>query len=139
MLALKIKSVYAPVPPKVSQTVPPAKRTHSNVTGDAPWALSALPECFVPQSKTTGRPKYVLAHLPPGLTQARSGDVFHYGDCLVRVQGQSLLVDRGGDHLRVPPPADLYYGKNMIALLRGVPGGYDLRVYVPAAGGVTSL
>ena len=131
--------MYAPAPPKASQTEPPAKRPHSNVTGDAPWALSALPECFAPESKTTGPASFVMAHLPRGLTQARSGDVFHYADCVVRVQGQTVLVDRGSDHLRVPPPADLYYGDNVLALLRGVPGGYDLRVYFPAAGGATRI
>ncbi len=79
----------------------------------------------------------MLAHLPGHLTQARSGDVLHYGDCVLHVQGDAVLVDRGKDHLRVPPPAALYFGSGVVALLRGIPGGYDLRVYTPAAGGPT--
>jgi hypothetical protein len=129
-LRLKIASVYASVPPKVSQTPPPSKRRATAFSGDAPWALSALPECFTPVAKSTaGNLQYVLAHLPPKATMARPSAKLTYADCTIRVAGDELYVDRGTDHLRIPPPARLYTGPGSVAVLRGADGGYELRTY----------
>lgn len=98
--------------------------------GDAPWALSALPECFAPISKTTGPARYVLAQLPSGLVMARPGVTLYYADCRVRVGDGVAYVDRGTDHLRIPPVSRIYYAPGRLALLRGGAGGLDLRVYV---------
>jgi hypothetical protein len=128
-IALKIKSVYASVPPKASQTLPPSKRGHSNVFGDAPWAMSALPECFTQESKTTGPKAYVLAHLPAGAVMMRPGDSASFADCTLQVSGNTILVTRGTDRLRIPPIARLYRTGTGLALLRGGSGGLELRVY----------
>jgi hypothetical protein len=131
---LKITSVNASVPPKASQTQPPSARKPQSFRGDAPWALSALPECFSQLSKTVGPQAYVMAHLPAGLSAARSGEVLYSGDCKLQVRGETILVDRGSDRMRIPPPVRIYYGKNLFALLRGGVGGLELRVYQAAAG-----
>jgi hypothetical protein len=53
----------------------------------------------------------------------------HYADCTLHVAGDEILVDRGSDHMRIPPPARIYTSPGKIALLRGSNGGYELRVY----------
>ena len=136
-IALEIKSVYASVPPKVSQTAPPSKRHTTTVFGDAPWAMSALPECFQQQSKTTGPYGYVMAHLPPGMTMLRSGETATFGDCALQVKGDTVLVTRGSDRLRIPPVARLYRNGSTVALVRSGNGGLELRVYAASPASTT--
>lgn len=129
-IRLKIASVYASVPPKAAQTPPPSARNARAFVGDAPWALSALPECFDQLSKSTSPTlDYILAHLPKGAAMVRPPQTLQYADCTVRVVDDMVYVDRGQDHLRVPPPARVYTGGAYVALLRGGVGGYELRVY----------
>jgi hypothetical protein len=128
-IRLKIASVTASVPPKAAQTPPPSARRSTAFHGDAPWALSALPECFAQVSKTTGPPRYVLAHLPKGATMVRPPQDLTFADCKLHVAGETIYVQRGVDRLRVPPPARLYVSDGEVALLRGGAGGYELRVY----------
>ena len=129
-IALKIKSVYVKVPPKAAQPEPSGTRVAAGVTGDAPWALSALPECFDQQSKSTGpQLSYILAHLPARAQMVRPPATLHYADCTLRVQGAQVIVDRGTDHMLIPPQARLYTAPGKVALLRGSDGGYELRVY----------
>ncbi len=129
-IALKIKSVYVKVPPKAAQPAPAGTRKAAGVTGDAPWALSALPECFDQQSKSTGPElSYMLAHLPAGSQMVRPPATLRYDDCTLHVQGAQVFVDRGTDHMRIPPQARLYTAPGKVALLRGSDGGYELRVY----------
>ncbi len=129
-LGLKVASVYASVPPKAAQTPPPSQRHAVAFKGDAPWALSALPECFVQQSKSTaGTLDYINAHLPKDVRMVRPPQTLQYADCTLRVVDETIYVQRDGDRLRIPPPARLYAGARHIALLRGTEGGYELRVY----------
>ncbi len=129
-LGLKVASVNVSVPPRAAQTPPPSKRRAVAFKGDATWALSALPECFVEQSKSTSRTlKYVMAHLPIDLQMVRPPRTLHYADCAVHIVGETIYVDRGADRLRIPPPARLYAGGRHLALLLGTEGGYELRVY----------
>lgn len=129
-LALKIKSVYVKVPPKAAQPQPQTKRRPQAFTGDAPWALSALPECFVQTSESTAPDlSYVLSRLPKGAVMARPATVLRYGDCTLHVEGEQVLVTRGSDRMRIPPKARIYTAPGELALLRGSGGGYDLRVY----------
>jgi hypothetical protein len=126
---LHIKSVYASVPPKASQTAPPSRRRSTAFAGDAPWALSALPECFKQRSKSTGPLRYVEAQLPLQAAMVRPPATLRFADCTVSVRDDRIVVTRGPDRLRVPPPARLYRGSGTLALLRGADGGYDLRIY----------
>ena len=129
-LAIKIKSVFVPVSPKPAQSEAQGRRKPGAITGDAPWALSALPECFDQTSKSTSPTlAYVLKHLPSGSTMVRPPATLRYADCTLRVTGDQVLVDRGGDRLRIPPQARIYTAPGTLALLRGSNGAYELRVY----------
>ena len=129
-LRLQIASVQASVPPKVSQTEPPTRRQAVPFTGDAPWALSALPECFFPASESTAASlSYVLAHLPRGAAMVRPPARLTYHDCTIRVAGDEVFVDRGKDRLRIPPPVRLYAAGRSLAVLRVTDGHYELRNY----------
>jgi len=129
VIALKIKSVYVRVPPKAANGgnaggVPGAVR------GDAPWALSALPECFQQRSKATSSDlAYALAHLPKGATMVRPPATLRYADCTLTILQDTIYVTRGSDRLRIPPHARLYTGPNALALLRVTGSGYELRTY----------
>ena len=114
------------------------KRGNGAFTGDAPWALSALPECFVQESRTTGPLPFVMAHLPKGAMRVLPGRTVTAADCSVFVKGDEVWVWRGKDRLRVPPPSQLYASGNLgaggtLALLQGGGRGFDLRVYSAAA------
>ena len=128
-LAIRIKSVFVKAPPKVSQTPPPSKRDESSFIGDASWALSALPECFIQTERASGPLTYVLGQLPAGASMVRPGSAVDVADCHVAIQGDSILVKRGTDRLRIPAPARLYEAPGSVALLRGANNGYELRVY----------
>lgn len=113
------------------------KRGNGAFAGDAPWALSALPECFVQESRTTGPLRFVMAHLPKGATLVLPGRTLTAADCSVFVKGNEVWVWRGKDRLRVPPPSQLYASGRLsaggtLALLQGGGRGYDLRVYSAA-------
>jgi hypothetical protein len=121
--------VYASVPPRAEQAPPKTKRHSPAITGDAPWALSALPECFAPIGKSTGPLKYVLSKLPPGAQMVVPPQNLTYGDCTLEIRGETVYVHRGADRLRIPPPARLYLSGAKVALLRGAANGYELRIY----------
>lgn len=136
-IRLKIASVYASVPPKAAQGGSVSTQHSRAFRGDAPWALSALPECFSQLSKYTSPTlAYVAAHIPKDVTPVRAPSTLRYADCTVRVAGRTVYVDRGDDRLRIPPPVRLYVGGNRhLALLRKTQTGYELRVYEPVSGG----
>jgi len=95
-VAIKVASVYASVAPrpvdqgKLTGTAPP-------LSGVAPWALSALPECFHQRSEITGPRAFVLAHLPPGV--AIRSAVLHAHDCTLTIAPSRAVVTRGLDRL----------------------------------------
>lgn len=99
--------------------------------GDAPWALSALPECVIQTSVTTGPRAYVLAHLPRAAAPVSSHAVLHYGNCTVTVDGNQAYVARGPDRFRIPPVVRLYRAPGALAVLREDGVGNELRVYGP--------
>ncbi len=99
------------------------------VTGNAPWALSALPGCFEQRSDTTGSASYVKGQLPAGAQLVRPGTRLTYGTCTILVRGDELLVERGSDRMRVPPDARLYTIGTSLALLRTSGSITDLRIY----------
>ncbi|MGD0966860.1 MAG: hypothetical protein ABR949_01130 [Candidatus Aquilonibacter sp.] len=99
------KATAAPPPP-------------NDTTGDAPWALSALPDCFVQRSETSGTQAYVEAQIPAGAQPVADGTRLSYGPCTILVRKSELLVERGPDRLRVPPRATLYTAGNVLVLIR---------------------
>ncbi len=108
-------------------TAPPPRA--GSVTGNAPWALSALPDCFTQRSETSGAASYVKARLPAGAQPVRAGSRLTYGSCTIFVSHDELLVERGSDRLRVPPHTTLYTIDGTLALLRTSGSTTDLRIY----------
>ena len=108
-------------------TAPPPKS--DTTVGDAPWALSALPDCFIQRAQTTGNAAYVRGRLPANAQLVAAGTRLTYGPCTIFVRGDELLVERGSDRLRVPPRAQLYTAGNSLVLLRVSAARADLRTY----------
>jgi hypothetical protein len=134
----------APDPPKApryadSRASPQAggpdrdDRTAEPVTGDAPWALSAVPECFRARIEYAGTMAFVRSHLPAGARPVSGRRRF--ADCVLEVRGATIELIRGENRLTVPPPARLYESPSGLALLQRAGSRERLRVYaiVPGA------
>lgn len=132
LIRIKIASIYARVPPKPGGASRLEAGTAASLRGDAPWALSALPDCLIQTSKSTGPASYVRAHLPAGAAPIVPPATLVYGDCSITIAGDEAYVRRGNDRLRIPPRVQFYRAKGYLALLRETPGGTELRVYEPA-------
>jgi hypothetical protein len=100
--------------------------------GDAPWALSALPECLRQTSESFGSDAYVRARLPQHATRVVPPATLVYGDCTISIAGGEAFVQRASDRLRIPPPIEFFRAPGLLALLRETPHGAQLRVYEPA-------
>jgi hypothetical protein len=132
LIRIKIASVYARVPPKPAAPGAAERASAAPLQGDAPWALSALPECLMQTSESTGSRTYVLAHLPAGAVPVVAPARLVYGDCSITIVGDEAYVRRGDDRFRIPPRARFYRADGLLALVRETPGRVDLRVYEPA-------
>lgn len=132
LIRIKIASVYAHVPTKAGSASRQEKRKSAALNGDAPWALSALPECLTQTSESTGSQRYVLSHLPPGSVRILPPANLTYGDCSIRIVGDEAYVRRGADLLRIPPRAQFYRAGGLLALMRQSTDRIELRVYEPA-------
>lgn len=113
--------------PQTTSTPPPPSR----LAGDAPWALSALPECFEQLSVDTGNRAFLLRHLPVGSVRVAPPARLKFADCTIFAVRDEVYVRRGGDAFRIPPPATLYRSPGRLSLLRATGGGGELRVYQP--------
>jgi len=132
LIRLKIASVYIKVPPKAGSSNPPASVRPAALQGDAPWALSALPECLTQTSESTGNRSYVLAHLPAGASRVAPPESLTYGDCTISIVDDEAYVRRGEDRFHIPPPSTFYRASGALALLRGAnAAAMELRVYQP--------
>lgn len=129
LIRIKIASVNVRVPPKAADALPVGSRPHTSLTGDAPWALSALPDCLHQRAESTGTLAYTRAHLPPGLTPVAPGSRLTYGPCTISVVDGEAYVRRGSDRLRIPPHVQFYRAPGVLALLRTSSSGSELRVY----------
>jgi len=106
-----------------------AGASQGNMIGDAPWALSALPDCFVQRTEATGSRAYVEARIPAGAQPVPDGTRLRYGPCTILVRESELLVERGADRLRVPPRATLYTAGDKLVLVRASGKTAVLRTY----------
>lgn len=132
LIRIKLASVYAHVPAKPGAPASALRATAAPLSGDATWALSALPECLEQTSESHGTPAYVRRHLPAGAVRVVPPATLVYADCSIRVVGDEAYVRRGPDRLRIPPHAEFYRAGALLALLRETPANAELRVYVPA-------
>jgi|GEM_PF-2030490 hypothetical protein len=113
---------------------PSASRMQSNesagpqaLSGDAPWALSALPGCARQHAEHRGSTADVRAKIPSAATPVRGR--IRAGVCTVDVTADGIIVERGGDRLRIPPPARLLYWNDRYYLYEDDRKGAVLRVY----------
>jgi hypothetical protein len=127
--AIDVRSVQATGSPSPPRPQSPSTLAPAAVTGAAPWALSALPECFVQESRAHGPVRYVLAQLPMNATQLPGNVVSRVGDCTVRVFANSALVERGSERLSIPPSARFWVAGRRLAYVRTTGRNAELRVY----------
>lgn len=118
---------HAPGPDRQSryspggQTPGPAQRddrsgTPLPVSGEAPWALSALPECFRQISVARGSAAFVRAKIPRGAFRVPIGARFVSGDCRIWVRAGGANVERGANHLHIPTPLGVYVAERQLLL-----------------------
>jgi hypothetical protein len=132
LIRIKIASVYARVTPKPVSETPHVKPHGRGFFGDAPWALSALPECFTQTSVTRGDLTYVLARVPRGARLQLPGTLLRYADCVLAVRSNDALVTRSEDRFLIPAPVKVYRNGSAIALLRRQGSRAELRTYSPS-------
>ena len=132
LIRIKIASVYARVPPKAEPAAGRSGGAPAPLQGDAPWALSALPECLQQVSQASGSRSFVQAHLPARATPIVPPATLVYGDCTISIAGDRAYVRRGVDRLRIPPRVRFYRSPGRLSLIREAAGSIDLRVYEPA-------
>ena len=107
---------------------------HPPVTGEAPWALSALPGCFRQRSSASGPPAFARASIPQGARLVTGDATLRVADCTLVVHAGWALVTRGDNRLRVPAPARFYVAGDRLILDRSDGGRENVRVYGLAGG-----
>jgi hypothetical protein len=128
-IRLHFASSNRPQPPQHLSSGDSGEVNDVPLAGDAPWALSALPDCFMQQQEWSGTATYVGAHLPREAVAIAPGSILHYGPCTILVRSGEVFVSRGSDRLRVPPRATLYRDGPALLLLRSSGSSAVLRSY----------
>jgi hypothetical protein len=129
------KSHGTPSAPRPQPTISfPPRGVH----GEAPWALSALPECFQQEEEAHGPPAFVRAHVPARMQPVAAPSHLETTDCALHVFAHSVVVERGTERLVVPPETRLFSDGRRFALLRQAGKAAELRIYhLPGNGPVT--
>lgn len=104
--------------------------SRGNVVGDAPWALSALPDCARQHFELRGPAGIVRAKVPAGATPVEGELVA--GPCSISVTPRGIVVVRGLDRLRIPPPAQLLHAGDRYYLYRRSGEQAEVRAYTLA-------
>ena len=128
LIRIRIAPGNVLAPPKAEQ---PSKATASAApfSGDAPWALSALPECLTQIEEDSGSLPYVRSHLPKGAVAIRPPATLVFGDCTIRVRALDADVERGPDRFHIPPRASFYRSGGRLVLLHASGKHGELRIY----------
>ncbi|MBV8720913.1 MAG: hypothetical protein JO277_02110 [Candidatus Eremiobacteraeota bacterium] len=115
--------------PSASRTQGPQSGASGNVAlrADAPWALSALPDCARQHLEARGTAAHVQAMIPKNARAVRGH--LDAGPCALDVTEDGIEVTRGHDRLRIPPPARLLYADDRYYLYEEERKGAVLRVY----------
>lgn len=97
---------------------------------DAPWVLSALPECLIPQSTFRAKTvSNVLRYLPHGARPVVAGTTLSYRNCEVLVRADDALVTRGKDRFHIPPHSRFYTTSSRLIFIR-MSRWAELRTYI---------
>ncbi len=131
---LRVASVPAHGTPSPPRREAASTARPDAVAGDAPWALSALPECFRQEREARGTPAFVAARMPAAARLLAPGVVESTADCTVRVGAESVTVERGSERLIVPPRARIFATGDGYALVRETGKTAELRVYRRVSG-----
>jgi hypothetical protein len=149
LLALGPMQQHAAEPGPYASTIAPAgspraegdaQTSPSPVAGDAPWALSALPECFDERRHVAGPRAYLsrqFGMLPMRAWKPVASGALVSADCRIVVDGAAGSIDvaRGDTHLRVPPVTRVFVAGERIVVERVLSAGrYDVRVYALRSG-----
>jgi hypothetical protein len=129
LIRIRIAPTTVPAPPKPGDDADSPGRSESPLTGDAPWALSALPDCATQERTAHGRIAFVRSKLPSDAQAIAPGTAFTLGACTIFVGNGEIHIHRGSDRLRIPPVSTLYRTSEGFALLRQSGKTADLRVY----------
>jgi hypothetical protein len=125
---LKI-SAQASGTPTVETRVTEAPSTPRPFSGQGPWVLSALPECFDETSRVRGPAGTLGAKVPSPGDRIAPGTTLRAGDCTLLVRAHDIWVDRGADRLRVPPDAALYRVDGHLTLIVRTGAQLEIRRY----------
>jgi hypothetical protein len=108
----------------------PRLATTAPTTGNAPWALDVLPECFHELARSSGTPAFARARRPRGARALPAGTVLRVADCTLAIGDGRALVTRGADRLVIPPLAHFYRdGPGRVVVDRSSAGREDVRVF----------
>ena len=111
-------------------------RATDTVGGIAPWALSAVPECFHQTASFRGGSAFVRAHVPHAARRVPAGSRLRVADCTLDVRADFALLARAENRFVVPSPATFYVSGSSL-VLRQTDGSRDeLRVYRLSHGAV---
>ncbi|MDQ6931714.1 MAG: hypothetical protein M3160_00910 [Candidatus Eremiobacteraeota bacterium] len=129
---LEIRAVQAsgsPSPPRRDAR----SNTHAgNFIGEAPWALSALPDCLVQQTVWRGGIEAALRRrVPRAALGVNGGTVLHYHNCTITVRARDAFVVRGADRFHIPPRTQFFITGRQLFMLR-VGKHAELRAYETA-------
>jgi hypothetical protein len=127
--ALDVARVQSTGSPSASRPQDRSTFVPPDVNGNAPWALSALPECFEQVLSAHGPPAYVLSQLPPGSEIVRGRAQLRNADCRLQILPDVATVERGTERLVIPPTTQFYRWPDRIGFVRRSPRGSELRVY----------
>ena len=132
LIKIMIAPTTLPAPPKPQPSDAIGTRTDVPLRGDAPWALSALPDCLHEESVARGTLPFVHSKMPHGASEVAGGSVLHYGRCTISYAGDEAIVTRGEDRLRIPPHLKLYFAGTTLVLLHSAGSTGELRTYTPS-------
>jgi len=130
LIRIRIAPTALPVPPKPGDAIAAHGSPNVPISGDAPWALSALPDCLIQERNARGPISYVRAKLPRDARPIAPGTELVLGPCTISVGNGEIRVQRGPDRLRIPPHVTLFRSDEGLALLRTTGKTAELRVYV---------
>ncbi|MDP9018584.1 MAG: hypothetical protein M3N19_09705 [Candidatus Eremiobacteraeota bacterium] len=100
---------------------PPSQYRAGNFQGiDAPWVLSALPECLIPVRVWRARTrKALLPHIPSAALHVSAGTTLQYRSCEVVVGANDAMVTRGDDRFHIPAKSQFFtVGQKQLLFLR---------------------
>jgi hypothetical protein len=126
---LQISAQPTGTPTVETRVADDAPVTPQPFSGQGPWVLSALPDCFDERSRVRGPIGALEAEFPPASTRIAPGTALRVRGCTLIVRPHDIWVERGADRLRVPPDAALYRVAGRLTLTVRTGGEVEIRRY----------